>query len=55
MLYLRHNCSTKHNVVNMNFVPFEDAMGMGTNKGFASVVIPGAGVPFFDSFENNPF
>jgi U3 small nucleolar RNA-associated protein 7 len=55
MPYLRHNCSTKHNVVNMNFVPFEDAMGMGTNKGFASVVIPGAGVPFFDSFENNPF
>ena len=28
---------------------------MGTSKGFSSVIVPGAGVPYFDSFENNPF
>jgi hypothetical protein len=30
-------------------------MGLGTSNGFSSISIPGSGVPFYDSFENNPF
>ncbi len=40
---------------NLAFVPFEDIVGMGTNKGFSSIIVPGSGVPFYDTFENNPF
>ena len=40
---------------NCRFVPFEDIMGIGTTEGFSSIAIPGSGVPFYDSFENNPF
>jgi U3 small nucleolar RNA-associated protein 7 len=29
--------------------------GLGTSKGFSSIIVPGAGVPFYDTFENNPF
>ena len=28
---------------------------MGIAGGFSSIAIPGSGVPFYDSFENNPF
>jgi U3 small nucleolar RNA-associated protein 7 len=42
-------------VNNLAFVPFEDIVGMGTNKGFSSIIVPGSGVPFYDTFENNPF
>lgn len=40
---------------NLRFVPFEDLMGLGTSKGFSSIVVPGSGVPYFDTYENNPF
>jgi U3 small nucleolar RNA-associated protein 7 len=53
--YLRHDCAGKHTVNNLEFVPFEDLVGFGTNKGFTGIVVPGSGVPCYDSFENNPF
>jgi len=28
---------------------------LGTSKGFNSIIVPGSGVPFYDTFENNPF
>jgi U3 small nucleolar RNA-associated protein 7 len=45
----------KYAVNNLKFAPFEDILGLGTSAGFSSAVVPGSGVPFYDSFENNPF
>lgn len=42
-------------VNNCKFVPFEDLLGLGTTYGFSSIAVPGSGVPFYDTFENNPF
>lgn len=53
--YLRHQCADRHSVQNLKFAPFEDIAGLGTSSGFTSLIVPGSGVPFFDSFENNPF
>jgi U3 small nucleolar RNA-associated protein 7 len=53
--YLRHNTAGKHAIINCNFAPFEDLVGLGTSSGFSSIIVPGSGTPFFDSFENNPF
>jgi len=36
-------------------VPFEDLIGLGTSKGFSSLIVPGSGLPYYDTFENNPF
>lgn len=30
-------------------------MGLGTSQGFSSIAVPGSGVPYYDTFENNPF
>ncbi len=46
---------SRGNINNSRFVPFEDLMGLGTNYGFSSIAIPGSGVPYYDTFENNPF
>jgi U3 small nucleolar RNA-associated protein 7 len=48
--YLRHNTSGKYSVSNTAFAPFEDVMGLGTSKGFTSIIVPGSGIPFFDTF-----
>lgn len=45
----------KGNINNCRFVPFEDLMGLGTSYGFSSISIPGSGVPYYDTFESNPF
>lgn len=46
---------SRGNINNSRFVPFEDLMGLGTTYGFSSIAIPGSGVPYYDTFENNPF
>jgi U3 small nucleolar RNA-associated protein 7 len=48
--YLRHNTSRKYSISNTAFAPFEDVMGLGTSKGFTSIIVPGSGIPFFDTF-----
>lgn len=48
--YLRYNTAGKHSIINCNFAPFEDLMGLGTSSGFSSIVVPGSGTPYFDSF-----
>lgn len=45
----------KGTINNCRFVPFEDLLGLGTSYGFSSISIPGSGVPYYDSFEINPF
>jgi U3 small nucleolar RNA-associated protein 7 len=54
--YMKHhfkNNQTKSK--SLKFCNFEDFLGVGTNFGFSSVVVPGSGEPNFDTFENNPF
>jgi U3 small nucleolar RNA-associated protein 7 len=39
----------------VQFVPYEDFLGIGLKDGFSSIVIPGAGEANFDSFEVTPY
>jgi len=38
------------NINNIKFSPFEDFLGLGTNKGFSCISVPGSGSAFYDSF-----
>ena len=42
-------------VHDVKFRPLEDVLCAGHSHGISSFIVPGAGEPNFDSFENNPF
>lgn len=42
-------------ISSIEFVPFEDVLGIGSTKGFSSVLVPGSGEANFDALEQNPF
>lgn len=42
-------------ISNIEFVPYEDVLGIGSSKGFSSVLVPGSGESNFDALEQNPF
>lgn len=39
----------------VRFCPYEDILCAGHSHGLTSIVVPGAGEPNYDSFENDPF
>ncbi|CEP18947.1 hypothetical protein [Parasitella parasitica] len=42
-------------IQDLRFVPYEDVLGYGHQKGISSIVVPGAGEANFDTLEANPF
>ncbi len=54
--YMKHHFNNnKTKTKSMKFINFEDFLGVGTNFGYSSLIIPGSGEANFDTFENNPF
>ena len=50
---MHYSCPAQVN--NMKFTPFEDFLGLGTQKGFSCISVPGSGSASYDTFEINPF
>lgn len=52
-IYLRHKAD--QHIQGLRFCPHEDVLGISSNGGFDSVLVPGSGYANFDAFESNPY
>ena len=39
----------------VQFVPYQDVMGIVHDNGYGSILVPGSGQANFDAYEANPF
>ena len=53
--YMKHVITNHCQGTELQFVPYEDFLGIGHSGGFSSVVVPGSGESNIDSFEANPY
>lgn len=44
-----------HRIERVRWCPLEDVLGISHDKGFSSIIVPGAGEPNFDALEINPY
>lgn len=51
--YMQYNAASS--VSSLSFCPYEDVLGVGHNRGFCSLLIPGSGDPNFDALHSNPY
>lgn len=54
VVYLKHREIGK-NISSLQFKTYEDILTIGHAKGVSNIIIPGAGDPTYDTFEDSPF
>ena len=53
---MKHKMPKKDwSVHSLGFAPYEDVLGIVHDKGYSSILVPGAGMANFDAYESNPF
>jgi U3 small nucleolar RNA-associated protein 7 len=50
--YLKQETTERRKIVDLQYAPFEDSLGVGEIGGFEMISVPGAGEANFDSFES---
>lgn len=52
---MKHVSFKNKSITDVQFVPYEDFVGLGLDGGYQSILVPGSGEANIDSYEANPF